>query len=153
MNKMHAFPSLTEEQIVKALECCMAGGLCHECPCYGGACVVGGGYALDLIRRQKDEIDRLTLTLCGVMHFVDKWLDDEELDKDEVIRAATMREKTLAIVEGLQAQLSAARADAVREFADRVLDLFPADKPYTSISRTTIKRFVRELTEDENERN
>ena len=59
MNKMHALPSLTEEQIVKALECCMAGGLCHECPCYSGACVVGGGYALDLIRRQKEEIERL----------------------------------------------------------------------------------------------
>ena len=106
MNKMHALPSLTEEQIVKALECCMAGGLCHEYPCYSGACVVGGGYALALIQRQKEEIERLT------------------------------------------DRLAAARADAVREFGDRVLALFPCDKKYTAISRATIKQ-IAQMTEGE----
>jgi hypothetical protein len=35
------------------------------------------------------------------MHSVDKWLDGKELEQDEVNRAATMREKTLQIVEKL----------------------------------------------------
>ena len=45
--------------------------------------------------------EKLELTLEGVMHFVDKWLEGAELEKDEVNRAITMREKTLNIVEKL----------------------------------------------------
>lgn len=44
-------------------------------------------------------------TLDGVMHFVDKWLDGDELKQDEVNRAATMREKTLQIVEAKQVEI------------------------------------------------
>lgn len=44
----------------------------------------------------------LEYILWGVMHSVDKWLEGEELAQDEVNRAATMREKTLKIVETLQ---------------------------------------------------
>lgn len=50
----------------------------------------------------KSEVDNLEYTLMGVMHFVDKWLDGDELNQHEVNRAATMREKTLQIVERLQ---------------------------------------------------
>lgn len=51
-----------------------------------------------------DKISELEYTLLGVMHSVDKWLDGEELNHDEVTRAATMREKTLQIVEKLIAE-------------------------------------------------
>ena len=57
------------------------------------------------INRQQAEIDNLTYTLWGVMHSVDKWLDGVELEQDEVNRAATMREKTLQIVEEKQAEI------------------------------------------------
>ena len=54
---------------------------------------------------ERDKITKenrnLEYTLLGVMHSVDKWLDGEELEMDEVNRAATMREKTLQIVENL----------------------------------------------------
>lgn len=53
----------------------------------------------------KEEVNQLEYKLAGVMHSVDKWLDGEELNQDEVNRAATMREKTLRIVEGLQAEV------------------------------------------------
>ena len=58
-----------------------------------------------LINRQQEEIENLTYTLLGVMHNVDKWLDGVELEQDEVNRAATMREKTLRIVEEKQAEI------------------------------------------------
>ena len=61
--------------------------------------------ALHLINRQKSEIDNLKYTLLGVMHFVDKWLDEDELEQDEVKRAEIMREKTLNIVEELQTKI------------------------------------------------
>ena len=95
---------MTDEQIIKALKC-------QE---------VIATASLATIQQQKAEIERLTLALEGVMWFVDKWLDGEELDKDEVTRAATMREKTLTIVEGLQEQLATAHDNAMRMFAERV---------------------------------
>ena len=57
----------------------------------------------------KSEVDKLEYTLLGVMHSVDKWLDGEELEQDEVNRAATMREKTLRIIEN-------AKIEVAREF-------------------------------------
>lgn len=60
---------------------------------------------LDLINHKQAEIERLELVLLGVMHSVDKWLDGKELEQDEVNRAATMREKTLQIVERKQSEI------------------------------------------------
>lgn len=53
----------------------------------------------------KKDYDKLDYTLMGVMHSVDKWLDGSELDQDEVNRAATMREKTLQIIEEAQTRI------------------------------------------------
>ena len=61
----------------------------------------------------KSEVDRLEYTLLGVMHSVDKWLDGEELEQDEVNRAATMREKTLRIIEN-------AKSEVVREICREI---------------------------------
>lgn len=54
----------------------------------------------------KSEHDKLEYTLIGVMHSVDKWLDGEELERDEVNRAITMREKTLGIIENIKAEVA-----------------------------------------------
>lgn len=93
------------------------------------------------IEEANAEINRLEYTLLGVMHSVDKWLDGDELKQNEVDRAATMREKTLQIVERLKNLVEAsdkncktatgiidkwekryafAKAEAVKEFAERL---------------------------------
>lgn len=56
----------------------------------------------NIINRQKTEIEDLFYKLSGVMHYVDKWLDGDELKQDEVNRAMLMREKTLQMVENLE---------------------------------------------------
>jgi hypothetical protein len=61
--------------------------------------------------RLRAENDDLFYKLVGVMHSVDKWLDGDELKQDEVNRAATMREKTLKIVEQAQKELEQVRAE------------------------------------------
>lgn len=38
-------------------------------------------------------------TITGIMHFIDKWLEGDELKLDPVNRAAAVREKTLNLVE------------------------------------------------------
>lgn len=56
----------------------------------------------DLNRAAKEAADMLedqAYIILGVMHSVDKWLDEKELEQDEVNRAATMREKVLRIIE------------------------------------------------------
>ena len=37
--------------------------------------------------------------------------------------------------------------DGAKAFADKICDLFPNDKTYTTISRITVKRIATELTE------
>lgn len=60
------------------------------------------GVLRDLNQTSKEAADMLeqqAYIILGVMHSVDKWLDGKELEQDEVNRAATMREKTLRIIE------------------------------------------------------
>ena len=143
---------MTDEQIMKALECCENTKCdlpCAECPlqttmnCNHAL----NRYALALIRRQRKEIRNLEYTLLGVMHSVDKWLDDDELEQDEVSRAITMREKTLSIVESLQDENAKARAKAIREFAERLYA--KEDKAACSVSVYDISDIVKELTEEQ----
>lgn len=63
-----------------------------------------------LIRVAKEAAEMLenqVYIILGVMHSVDKWLDGKELEQDEVNRAATMREKTLCIIESRPEQIHA----------------------------------------------
>ena len=103
---------MTDNEIIKALETCILGD-CDVCNCRCGS--VGdcrdtlNKHSLDLITRQQAENDDLFYKLTGVMHSVDKWLDGDELKQDEVNRAATMREKTLQIMEKQQVEPAARR--------------------------------------------
>ena len=92
--------------------------------------------ANDILAEVDKEQTDFEYTLIGVMHFVDKWLDGAELEQDEVNRAATMREKTLQIIEGKQAEIErlykevdrlsqvvlyhdGQMVDTIKEFAER----------------------------------
>lgn len=163
---------MTDEQIIKALGHC-ADEECTSC--------LGCPYALDdgchvsdmikdafsLIKRQEAEIRRLEYTLLGVMHSVDKWLEGDELKQDEVNRAITMREKTLSIVEGLQAEneeqdraiinalyhmkvvREEARAEAIREFVRRLTDVSYPTSYSRAVEICDIRKIAREMTEEQ----
>lgn len=51
-------------------------------------------------------VEELEYILAGVMHFVDKWLDGDDFDKDEVNRAAIAREKALQAIEERDARIA-----------------------------------------------
>ena len=100
---------MTDNEIIKALEYCKnKDNDCMGCPtykcCENDPCGMIGE-VFDLINRKNAEKDKLEYILMGVMHSVDKWLEDDELKQDEANRAATMREKTLQIVEGKQEEI------------------------------------------------
>lgn len=54
----------------------------------------------------KDRVEELEYILAGVMHFVDKWLDGDDFDKDEVTRADIAREKALQAIEARDAKIA-----------------------------------------------
>lgn len=73
-----------------------------------GQCLPSRRRLMEDLRREKElakQNTELQYTLWGVMHSVDKWLDGDELKQPEVQRAAIMREKTLQVVEQLQAEI------------------------------------------------
>jgi hypothetical protein len=71
---------------------------------------------------------KMYYTLVGVMHSVDKWLEGDELKADEVNRAATMREKTLRIIESLQAENAKLRSERDAEAEDNKLLGYEIDR-------------------------
>ena len=123
---------MTDNEIIKALECCKCDD-CDNCPNDFGNCYANlAGYALDLINRQKAEIERLV----GV---IDK-TDAAYFQKvDEVKRA---------------------KAEAVKEFAERLKDrksVFYVDSPYgdyfdgiSAVSIGEINALIKEMVGDNN---
>lgn len=66
------------------------------------------------LRNTTEELNKKGYLILGIMHSVDKWLDGKELEQDEVNRAATMREKTLQIVEKKDREINDLRNELER---------------------------------------
>lgn len=79
------------------------------------------GHHAGIMDDAADAIAALEYTILGIMHSVDKWLDGPELEQDEVNRAATMREKTLRLVEGLEEEVNRFHSLAQAEQAGRLV--------------------------------
>ena len=76
----------------------------------------------DSQKKWEEAYNKLEYTLIGVMHSVDKWLEGDELEQDEVNRAATMREKTLRLIENAETEV----AREIFEEVDSMLELVSA---------------------------
>lgn len=97
---------LTEDEIRECWKICHNDTDCETCKLWTTQlCTkVLTEETLKLVDHYKKEKENLEYTLMAVMHSVDKWLDGDELKQDEANRAATMREKTLQIIEKEQAE-------------------------------------------------
>ena len=90
---------MTDNEIIKALECCKCDD-CDNCPNDFGNCYANlAGYALDLINRQKAEIERLE-------------------DKLETVKRIAI--DTIPLVEE---DIATAKAEAIKEFAERLKEM------------------------------
>ena len=92
---------MTDNEIIKALECCSQEDMCQSCP-YGAACLdekyvsVLSKDALDLINRQKAEIERL---------------------KEEIHKGHIAFQKR---GDFYRKEIKSAKSEAIKEFAERV---------------------------------
>ena len=131
---------MTDNDIIKALECCTSqdgSHPCTDCPCWDDDKSDCNGLdwkdVASLVNRQKAEIDRLTLEYAGfkadVKHFAD-----------------------------IGKMYSEVRSDAIREFAERLQRksyitkpyafLAPKDTKFEMVDVCDIDNLVKEMTED-----
>lgn len=94
------------------------------------------------------EVDNLEYTLAGVMHSVDKWLDGDEFEQDEVNRAITMREKTLRIIETIKAETVReifAEIESCLDYIEEQLDDIPDSFTCVKEDIATLKKKYTEV--------
>ena len=110
---------MTDKEIINASECCKKDD-CDNCPNDFGNCYANlSGYAIDLINRQKAEIDELKhereVLIEDIHHFVDK--NNEQLEEIEKL------ERIISYLEGVcESTPDKVRVEVVKEFADRLLN-------------------------------
>ena len=119
---------MTDEQIVKALECCVGNYPCRECPYDNKGCEIEPD-ALDLINRQKAEIERL----------------NEENEKQKIILEG-IRDAVhpLPFETDYDKAIKQSKSEAVREFAQA----FVSDLPPTIFTRDYVKAEVFKLLKE-----
>lgn len=119
---------MTDIEIIKALECCACSDGCENCP-YSKQCdgVEQITNALDLINRQKAEIEKL---------------------KEASEEAVSCFHKMESLYNIKRMELKVAKVEAIKECLEWVLSLFPEDKNFTTISRFTVKQKLKEMVGD-----
>lgn len=127
---------MTDEQIIKTLECCLCSDElgrhdCCECDLFEEDCIVYLRNAtIDLINRQKAEIERLT-SLCTAKDVI---IEDQEAKIERISENSEAWVAGTVHLEGelwlLSKKLKTARAEAIEEFAERL-----KEKAYSHKSR------------------
>lgn len=136
---------MTDAEIIKALEHCSSDevGLCHICPLDGecnGDIKILLKYALDLINRQKAEIDELTEKLeCLLCHAT-----GSKLSKSTY----SLRTMESAVNDEVQECCEEARAEAIKEFVKKLKEEFASGVFGASYCRKKIDKLVKETVGD-----
>lgn len=133
----------TDEKVIKALERCVEGTseACHVCtfginPPYPVCKTMVEKLALDLINRQKAEIERL---------------NSEVKEKTETIVFLKDQATGWSIdFCNLKKKLNTAKAEAIKEFAEKLKEKAYVNKPYgvgKSVDECDVDALVKEMTE------
>ena len=131
---------MTDEVIIKGLDHCSSSGECKDCP--ANPRVGNFGYctgllmkaALDLINRQKAEIERLREEADGY---------EAELESEHLSRMDNIHE--------LIAKIEKAKSEAIKEFAERIESELANNTEISSVgyqSIIAIINLVKEMTEE-----
>lgn len=132
---------MTDNEIIKALECCLVLHKCEECPCDFDTngktlCNDLGLKIFDLINRQKAEIEKLNIQKA-------KLIDHFTIDFDEERLEELCKKAANDIV---KKELAKAGAEAIKEFGKFLID----KSQHGMILTADIPEYVKEMTEGEN---
>ncbi len=139
---------LTDSEIVKALECCCIKKNCNGCPqysktrCLESACKG----AVDLINRLQARVEYYKKNRNkyqdDVMYLA-KQLDNLQAENERL--KAKVNHYAYLYDNFVTKPTNRIKAEAYKEFAEEIFELFPADKCNTVISRVTVKHILKEL--------
>lgn len=131
---------MTDNEIVKVLECCR-NGTCRECPYvdegYCGRRMISG--SLDLIKRQQAEIEEKFETIGQQGRYIKGLKEENEKIKTKIYKMAI--DKALA---------EKARAEAIKEFADKLKAIGTKEGAYDYVSVFEIDNLVKEMAGADN---
>ena len=136
---------MTDNEIIKALECCVNNGRCKECPInphygnYGYCTKLALTHALELINRQKAEIERLKK-------------DRGEIDKfaRDICNERMLSGKAITDFEDLQKYIKKKKSEAIKEFAMKLIHFINDLNilPYTEGVVPCIKAKIKQIAEE-----
>ena len=111
---------LTDSEIIKALDCCKYDD-CNNCPNVSDNCHANlVDYVLDFIDRQKAEIEELYKTLDDKIVELQAMRNAANSYKSEVERLEYCNSVNVSSIGTLHERLKEAKAEAIREFAEKV---------------------------------
>lgn len=144
----------TDEEIVKALECCQSHTItdCRDCPnrASGDNCVNElMRNALDLIKRQKAEIAVLTTAVDNSTKEFLKLHDEYQDQKEEIERLNIELDAMRGAANSYKMRYEKAKAEAIKDFAERVITLIYSVDDINPVTEWQIDNIVAEMTEGE----
>lgn len=154
---------MTDNDIVKALECCTNEPMlnCRNCP-YEDSCNMGRSDmqkdALDLINRQKAEILELQGNLKFVRGTVERLLESSNKQQAEIAKLKAMVDaaeeylQPLPFKNAFDAEIAKTRAEAIIEFAKKLENKLANNTDISAVGYQSIiadiDNLVKEMTED-----
>ena len=117
---------MNDNDIIKAIEHCLSRAECYDCP--GNPHIGNYGYctdnllrnALDLINRQKAEIERLKAENKTAQTERDQWYAEYHSVKFDLKQSKMYENSAHKLAEDYIAKFRTARAEAIKEFAERL---------------------------------
>lgn len=148
---------MTDNEIIKALECCMKGNNCGGCCPYDDeddTCEECTSKltkdALDLINRQKAEIkekDEMLSAQADIIRTLERVLEDKTAEIERLQRKYELsKAEREANVKGFTESIAIVKSEAIKEFAERAKNRL--ERKYTIYGREYVLRHLRELVKE-----
>ena len=136
---------MTDNEIIKALECCEnRNQKCEECPYYSKHYCVERD-ALDLINRQKEELDGKDVEIMRFKHEIERYKENEKFIS---AKCDSIQEKLVILNSEIAKALATAKADAYLKFVVRALKRIGFIEHTNATVRGHINKVYEELLEE-----
>ncbi len=145
----------TDEEIIRTLECCAYSDGCERCQCSkqcdGAEHLIN---ALDLINRQKAEIERLKSELSNtrrkaLLEASSKFAGHSNYHGDTILCKLICMAEGQEVGIAIPLDMSEMKANAYKEFAERLKKETLSDKGYDILQQGTIDNLLKELVGEE----
>lgn len=141
-----------QNNIINAMNLCLNNDLCDSnCKycCYqksSGNCMMNMMKdAIDLIEKKDEALRKAE----KVEHYADKVIEQQKAELERLKEhCSKCDEKTTKVIVSLQGELKRAKVEVMNELAEKLFELFPGDKMFTTISKFTVRNIFLKMEGD-----